>query len=82
MDQISKPVFSTLRRRSLREEVDTVTKKAPRVDPGEIVIVKYDPKVVSWLREYRNPRERCKHVFFLISLGCPQTAVTEDGRSS
>ena len=74
MDQIQTPVFSTLRRRSLRakdhgkmrEEVDTVAKKAPREgkhderdDPGEVVMVKYEPKIVG-----------------LESTGTPESGVT------
>ena len=91
MDQMKKPVFSTLRRRSLRakdhakmrEEVNTVAegKHDERDDPGEVVVVKYDPKVVG-LESTGTPENGVTALHDFLFLGCPQTAVTEDGRSS
>ena len=73
------------------ERVDTAANNARREekederdDPMEIVIVKYDPKVVD-LESTGTPENGVTTLHGLhgfVSLSCPQTAVTEDGRTS
>ena len=70
------------------ERVDTAANKARREekedehdDPMEIVLVKYDPKVVD-LESTGTPENGVTTLHDFVSLSCPQTAATEDGRSS